>query len=73
MDGWRRVRLWELADVVAGGRNHHSLSVREMIRVSLRSCTYNFGFDQPRFSGHDKVAYKNVKMTAAAKLPWQCT
>ncbi len=37
MDGSKRVKIRELADVVVGGRSHHSLSVEDIIRVSLRS------------------------------------
>ena len=37
MDGSRRVKIWNFVDVVVGGRSHHSLLVREMTRVSLRS------------------------------------
>ncbi len=37
MDGSKRVKIRELADVVVGGRSHHSLSVGDIIRVSLRS------------------------------------
>lgn len=44
MHGSTQVKIWKLADVVAGGRSHHSLLVWKITKVSLRSGMYfDFG------------------------------
>ena len=58
--GSRRAMIWGLADVVFGGRNHHSLFMREIMRVSLRPGMY-LVFCCPHRCGFKEVAYKNVK------------
>ena len=60
MDGSRRVKIWELADVVVGDRSHHSLLVWEF-HESQPTFRYVIWFCWPHRCRRHEVAYKNVK------------